>query len=100
MEELLQGKLLCPMLETTHLYTQTHLSPGSCNETELAFSHGTTDPTFAHMKPLDQASASSFTALLCIPLTGMSLSCRDLSWNYIHFIHPEAFVTLHSLTKL
>ncbi|KAL2295518.1 hypothetical protein Nmel_017931 [Mimus melanotis] len=24
----------------------------------------------------------------------------DLSWNYIQFIHPEAFVTLHSLTKL
>ncbi|OWK56486.1 Leucine-rich repeat-containing G-protein coupled receptor 6 [Lonchura striata] len=24
----------------------------------------------------------------------------DLSWNCIQFIHPEAFVTLHSLTKL
>uniref|UniRef100_A0A663LT39 Leucine rich repeat containing G protein-coupled receptor 6 n=1 Tax=Athene cunicularia TaxID=194338 RepID=A0A663LT39_ATHCN len=49
---------------------------------------------------LDQASASSFTALLCAPLTAVSLPCRDLSWNYIQFIHPEAFVTLHSLTKL
>ncbi|RLV95324.1 hypothetical protein DV515_00012912 [Chloebia gouldiae] len=27
-------------------------------------------------------------------------SGQDLSWNCIQFIHPEAFVTLHSLTKL
>lgn len=39
-------------------------------------------------------------ATLCSPLTAVSLSCRDLSWNFIQFIHPEAFVTLHSLTKL
>lgn len=30
----------------------------------------------------------------------MSFPCRDLSWNDIHFIHPDAFVTLRSLTKL
>ncbi|PKU41123.1 leucine-rich repeat-containing g-protein coupled receptor 6 [Limosa lapponica baueri] len=29
-----------------------------------------------------------------------SLRVLDLSWNYIQFIHPEAFVTLRSLTKL
>lgn len=26
--------------------------------------------------------------------------CRDLSWNSIRSIHPEAFSTLHSLVKL
>uniref|UniRef100_A0A8D0GUB6 Leucine rich repeat containing G protein-coupled receptor 6 n=1 Tax=Sphenodon punctatus TaxID=8508 RepID=A0A8D0GUB6_SPHPU len=30
----------------------------------------------------------------------MCLPCRDLSWNYIQSIHPDAFVTLHSLVKL
>ncbi|XP_041871905.1 leucine-rich repeat-containing G-protein coupled receptor 6 isoform X2 [Corvus kubaryi] len=30
----------------------------------------------------------------------MALRSIDLSWNNIQFIHPEAFVTLHSLTKL
>ncbi|XP_068930674.1 leucine-rich repeat-containing G-protein coupled receptor 6 isoform X3 [Petaurus breviceps papuanus] len=29
-----------------------------------------------------------------------ALRALDLSWNVIRFIHPEAFVTLHSLVKL
>lgn len=76
------------------------LSPGSCSETELAADQGAADPTFPRIKPLGQASVSGFTVLLCTPFTCMSLPCRDLSWNYIQFIHPEAFVTLRSLTKL
>uniref|UniRef100_A0A8B9ZRP0 Leucine rich repeat containing G protein-coupled receptor 6 n=1 Tax=Anas zonorhyncha TaxID=75864 RepID=A0A8B9ZRP0_9AVES len=82
------------------LYRLKHLPPGSCNETELAANQGTTDSTLICVKALAQASVSSFTLLLCTPLTCLSLPCRDLSWNYIQFIHPEAFVTLHSLTKL
>lgn len=27
-------------------------------------------------------------------------ACRDLSWNTIRSIHPEAFATLRSLVKL
>lgn len=83
-----------------HPSTDPYLSVGSCNGTELAADQGATDPTCAPTRALGQASASSFTALLCPLLTGVSLPCRDLSWNYIQFIHPEAFVTLHSLTKL
>uniref|UniRef100_A0A8C3PVU2 Leucine rich repeat containing G protein-coupled receptor 6 n=1 Tax=Chrysolophus pictus TaxID=9089 RepID=A0A8C3PVU2_CHRPC len=30
----------------------------------------------------------------------VSFPCRDLSWNDIHFIHLDAFMTLRSLTKL
>uniref|UniRef100_A0A8C8AAI0 Leucine rich repeat containing G protein-coupled receptor 6 n=1 Tax=Otus sunia TaxID=257818 RepID=A0A8C8AAI0_9STRI len=56
-------------------------------------------PSFHRCQRLEEL-VSSFTALLCAPLTAVSLPCRDLSWNYIQFIHPEAFVTLHSLTKL
>ncbi|NWV67802.1 LGR6 protein, partial [Malurus elegans] len=36
----------------------------------------------------------------CPHLLPSHLPFRDLSWNCIRFIHPEAFVTLHSLTKL
>uniref|UniRef100_A0A8B9S9S9 Leucine rich repeat containing G protein-coupled receptor 6 n=1 Tax=Apteryx owenii TaxID=8824 RepID=A0A8B9S9S9_APTOW len=53
-------------------------------------------PSFHRCQRLEEL----FTVLLYTPLTGISLSCRDLSWNYIQLIHPEAFVTLHSLTKL
>lgn len=38
------------------------------------------------------------------PITGPSChtpsACRDLSWNAIRSIHPEAFATLRSLVKL
>lgn len=30
----------------------------------------------------------------------MLSSCRDLSWNAIRSIHPEAFATLRALVKL
>uniref|UniRef100_A0A8C3Y486 Leucine rich repeat containing G protein-coupled receptor 6 n=1 Tax=Catharus ustulatus TaxID=91951 RepID=A0A8C3Y486_CATUS len=56
-------------------------------------------PSFHRCQQLEEL-VSSFSALLCSLLTAVSLPCRDLSWNYIQFIHPEAFVTLHSLTKL
>uniref|UniRef100_A0A8C0BCY2 Leucine rich repeat containing G protein-coupled receptor 6 n=1 Tax=Buteo japonicus TaxID=224669 RepID=A0A8C0BCY2_9AVES len=101
-----------PLLQTIHFYDNPIQFVGQsafqyltklhtlCNETELAAEQGAKYPTFSCIQPLDQAGVRSFTALLCTPLTGMSLPCRDLSWNYIQFIHPEAFVTLHSLTKL
>ncbi|NXY10655.1 LGR6 protein, partial [Pteruthius melanotis] len=41
---------------------------------------------------IQEIRADTFVQLLALR--------SDLSWNYIQFIHPEAFVTLHSLTKL
>uniref|UniRef100_A0A672UZR9 Leucine rich repeat containing G protein-coupled receptor 6 n=1 Tax=Strigops habroptila TaxID=2489341 RepID=A0A672UZR9_STRHB len=62
---------------------------------ELSHNHIEDLPSFHRCQRLEEL----FTVLLHTPLT-LSLPCRDLSWNHIQFIHPEAFVTLHSLTKL
>nr|XP_020858885.1 leucine-rich repeat-containing G-protein coupled receptor 6 isoform X2 [Phascolarctos cinereus] len=40
-----------------------------------------------------EIGADTFSQLSALP-------ALDLSWNVIRFIHPEAFVTLHSLVKL
>lgn len=35
-----------------------------------------------------------------VPSCHIPSACRDLSWNAIRSIHPEAFATLRSLVKL
>ncbi|NXP40886.1 LGR6 protein, partial [Leiothrix lutea] len=45
---------------------------------------------------IHEIRADTFVQLVAL----RSMQVLDLSWNYIQFIHPEAFVTLHSLTKL